>query len=107
MTNRTLIALVISLACCAALGAQQADQPTDPAEGLLLPQPTHFTNDGPAGRGGGPVTADLLKKAPADPSSWLHFGGNYASWRHSPIKALTPASLKNLRVAWMLPTRTP
>ncbi len=107
MTNRTLITLAISLACCAALDAQQADQPTDSAEGVLLPQATHFTNDGPAGRGGGPVTADLLTKAPADPSSWLHFGGNYASWRHSPIKALTPASLKNLRVAWMLPTGAP
>jgi alcohol dehydrogenase (cytochrome c) len=49
----------------------------------------------------------MLKKAPADPSSWLHFGGNYGSWRHSPIKALTPASLPKLRAAWMLQTGVP
>jgi alcohol dehydrogenase (cytochrome c) len=103
-----LLALALALACCAPLGAQQADQPANPGEGILPPPPTHWMNEsGKAGRGGGPVTDDLLKKSPTDPSSWLHYGGNYASWRHSPIKALTPASLKNLRVAWMLQTGVP
>jgi alcohol dehydrogenase (cytochrome c) len=68
---------------------------------------THWIHQGPAGRGGGPVTADMLRRAPADPSSWLHFGGNYGTWRHSPIQKLTPASLADLRVAWMLPTGVP
>ena len=107
MMHRSLVALAIVLACSTALVAQQADKPIDPAEALLPPPQTHFTHEGAAGRGGGPVTADMLKKSPSDPSSWLHFGGNYASWRHSPIKALTPASLKNLRVAWMLQTGVP
>ena len=81
-----------------------AQEPDQPGEGILPPPQTHWIHEGPAGRGAGPVTADMLKKAPADPSTWLHFGGNYATWRHSPIKSLTPASLKDLRVAWMLPT---
>ena len=85
-------------------GAASAQEPDQPGEGLLAPAQTHWIHEGPAGRGAGPVTDDMLKNAPADPATWLHFGGNYASWRHSPIKTLTPASLKDLRVAWMLPT---
>ena len=61
MLIRSLTALAI--VCCAfALSAQQADQPVDPAEGLLPPPQTHFIHEGAAGRGGGPVTADMLKK---------------------------------------------
>lgn len=68
------------------------------------PVRTHWTREEGAGRGGEPVTDEMLREAPADPSAWLHFGGNYASWRHSPIESLTPASVKRLRLAWMLPT---
>ena len=105
--TRRLVALdVVGLACDrrARRAAAGAQDPTEPAEASCAPPQTHWIHEGPAGRGAGPVTADMLKNAPADPSTWLHFGGNYATWRHSPIKALTPASLKDLRVAWMLPT---
>ena len=104
IVESTLLALTLAAFTAGAASAQESEQGS---EVPFVPLPTHWTNDGPAGRGAGPVTSDMLKKAPADPSSWLHFGGNYASWRHSPIKALTPASLKNLRVAWMLQTGVP
>src|SRR5688572_25341730 len=100
-----LLGVVLFPISASASWAQDADAPGE--AGILPPPPTHWTHDGPAGRGAGPVTADMLKKAPGDPTAWLHFGGNYASWRHSPIKALTPASLENLRVAWMLQTGVP
>ena len=105
-SSRRLVVSTSLTAAMAALGggAASAQEPDQPGEGLLAPPQTHWIHEGPAGRGAGPVTDDMLKNAPADPATWLHFGGNYATWRHSPIKTLTPASLKDLRVAWMLPT---
>ena len=67
----------------------------------------HWTADGITGRGGGPVDAAQLGAAPSDPSAWLHYGGNYQGWRHSPIRSLTPESVSNLRLAWMAPTGVP
>ncbi len=51
----------------------------------------------------GPVTDELLADSPTA-AAWLHFGGNFAAWRHSPIEALDAESLSSLRLAWMLPT---
>jgi alcohol dehydrogenase (cytochrome c) len=104
VVESSILAIVVAAATPLALPAQEASEGGAPA---AAPQ-THWLNEGgKAGRGAGPVTDDMLERAPADPSMWLHFGGNYATWRHSPIEKLTPASLENLRVAWMLPTGVP
>ena len=86
--------------------AQEGDQ--TPSEAILPPPPTHWIarRPGRARRRSGDRRHAEESRRPIR-RAWLHFGGNYASWRHSPIKALTPASLKNLRVAWMLQTGVP
>jgi alcohol dehydrogenase (cytochrome c) len=104
-SSRVVLCALLLLFAGAALPAQ--DEPEGGEAGVLPPPPTHWINEGKAGRGAGPVTDEMLRKAPADPSTWLHFGGNYQTWRHSPIDELTPQSAKNLRVAWMLPTGVP
>jgi len=98
--RKSMLALAL-VAIALPLLAQEA------GEAPLAPAPSHWINEGPAGRGAGPVTAEMLRRAPADPSTWLHFGGNYATWRHSPIRKLTAESARRLRVAWMLPTGVP
>ncbi len=67
----------------------------------------HWTTTAAVGRGLGPVGAQTLRDAPRDTSSWLHFGGNYASWRHTPIDRLTPDSVATLRLAWLAQTGVP
>lgn len=41
---------------------------------------------------------DLLK---ADPKNWLHYSGQYHSQRHSLLKEITTATVKDLVPAWM------
>ena len=102
--DRTLgLAFLLLALAAAVLPAQEGGEG---GEAAAAPQ-THWIHEGPAGRGGGPVTAEMLRAAPSDPSMWLHFGGDYATWRHSPIEKLTPESARRLRVAWMLPTGIP
>ena len=67
----------------------------------------HWTTDADIGRGEGPVDDQALRDAPANPAEWLHYGGNYASWRHSPIERLTPDSVGDLKLAWMAQTGIP
>ncbi len=67
----------------------------------------HWTTTAAVGRGLGPVGEQTLRDAPRDTSSWLHFGGNYASWRHTPIDRLTPDSVATLRLAWLAQTGVP
>ena len=69
-------------------------------EGLIGELTTHWIADEPAGDGGPPVDASMLADPYASPSRWLHYTGDYRSYRHSPIDALTPENVKNLRVAW-------
>jgi len=68
---------------------------------------THWTNDRAIGLGEGPVTTAHLLAGTADPSRWLHYGGDYANSRHSPVDDLTPDSVGRLQVAWSFPTGTP
>ncbi len=68
--------------------------------------PSHWINDRSIGLGGGPVTADDLRKGTADPEKWLLYGGDYANLRHSPVDDLTPETVGDLQVAWSFPTGT-
>ena len=72
-------------------------------EGVAAGPQTHWTATGAIGDGAGPVEQSLLEAAPTR-ESWLHYGGNYGSWRHSPITELTPESASGLRLAWIAQT---
>src|SRR5262245_15383250 len=54
-----------------------------------------------------PVTQKRLLKGTDDPSAWLMYGGNYESWRFSPLKDINRQNVKKLRVAWMFQTGIP
>ncbi len=54
-----------------------------------------------------PVTAERLLKGTDDPSAWLMYGGNYESWRFSPLTDINRENVKKLRVAWMFQTGIP
>ena len=72
-------------------------------EGVAAGPQTHWTATDAVGDGAGPVEQSLLEAAPTR-ESWLHYGGNYGSWRHSPITELTPESASKLRLAWIAQT---
>jgi alcohol dehydrogenase (cytochrome c) len=52
------------------------------------------------------VTQEMLNAAITPPDRWIQYGGNYRNFRHSPLKNLTPESVKKLSVAWAFPTGT-
>jgi alcohol dehydrogenase (cytochrome c) len=64
----------------------------------------HWVAESPAGRGGGPVTAEQLAGAHESASDWLHYGGGYNSWRHSPIEAITAENVATLQPVWVFST---
>jgi len=71
------------------------------------PNRNHWPTEAAIGRDEGPVGDQALRDAPSNPAEWLHYGGNYQSWRHSPIARLTPESVKDLKLAWMAQTGVP
>lgn len=54
-----------------------------------------------------PVTQERLLKGSADPSAWLMYGGNYQSWRFSPLKDINRRNVKKLAPAWIFQTGIP
>ncbi len=46
------------------------------------------------------VTPARLEHAGSEPQNWLTYGGNYQSWRHSPLDQIDTGSVKRLKVAW-------
>lgn len=98
--------LAASLALAAA-PAVAADAPAGaPGEVALPPPPSSWLAAKPVGASAGPVTQDVLAKGTEDPARWVLYGGDYRNFRHSPVKSLTPASVKGLHVAWSAPTGT-
>ena len=105
-------------ACTVFVGCEQATTPQeDPAsaeapaestavEAVAAPVIHHWTNDKEIGHGDGPVNAEHLLRAPSNPEQWLHYGGDYANHRHSPIDDITPENAASLKVAWAFPTGT-
>lgn len=114
--SRVGIGGVLTVVCVAmlAVGSSAFGQEEEEAgEGLsaelmemLGVNKTHWTNDKEVGRGAGPVTEATLRNSPTR-TDWLHFGGNYATWRHSPITELNPESIGNLKMAWAAQTGVP
>ncbi len=54
-----------------------------------------------------PVTQERLVKGTEDTSSWLMYGGNYQSWRFSPLKDINRQTVKKLAPAWIFQTGIP
>jgi alcohol dehydrogenase (cytochrome c) len=115
--NELAMALCLGLAACAQPWNRSAAPPPDQAatghaavapatdaEFQLAPLPTHWLAKQPVGTGAGPVTQAMLRDPFADRGRWLHYGGNYLGWRHSPLTSLSPANAKELRLAWAFPT---
>ena len=100
-TRRPIFACVGIL--CLLLGALPALAQSDELLEMLGTDRNHWTNDREVGRGLGPVTQAALRSSPQR-EAWLHFGGNYKAWRHSPITELDPDSIGDLEVAWTAQT---
>jgi len=83
-----------------------AEEKEQPAEIQLPPVPTHWKAEKPVGTSAGPVTPDMLRASQIPADRWIQYGGNYRNFRHSPLKTLTPESVKKLAVAWAFPTGT-
>src|SRR3954451_2112899 len=46
------------------------------------------------------ITFQQLRDGLKDPSSWLVYGGDYGSQRHSPLTQITPANVNRLVPQW-------
>jgi alcohol dehydrogenase (cytochrome c) len=53
-----------------------------------------------------PVTSERLLAAEHEPQNWLTYSGGYASQRHSTLKQLTAANVKNLSMRWIFQVRS-
>ena len=112
-TVTAMIAATLTIVGCEQATAPPGDPPhaTPPVETTAVeaaPAPVihHWTNAAQIGRGDGPVNVEHLLNAPSNPEQWLHYGGNYANHRHSPIDDITPDNAASLKVAWAFPTGT-
>ena len=47
------------------------------------------------------VSSSRLLNAAAEPQNWLTYSGTYFSQRHSPLKQIEPANVKNLEMKWV------
>ncbi len=103
MSWRTLVRNPVPLTAAVVLLAATSAVPMLAQEMEEQPQLTHWTSDGNIGGDKGPVTQQALDNSPTR-TEWLHFGGNYSSWRYSPIDELTPTALPELEVAWAAQT---
>lgn len=101
------------IVCCAiaALAFSSAVQSAPPTAKTPVDQisgrsSSHWVAEKPIDNGAGPVTNKLLRSAAKDSKNWLHYGGDYRNFRHSPLKSITPESVKNIKVAWTMATGT-
>lgn len=106
MTRSLCLLLAIGVFLTPAALRAEDDEGELAAEIALPDQGNHWLAEKPVGVSVGPVSQDMLTSAPADPSRWLLYGGNYRNYRHSPLKTLTPATAGKLQVAWAFPSGT-
>ena len=106
MVRAFSFAVALALSFSGAIGNAADTVAEAPAEIALPPGPTHWPAATPVGTKVGPVTDAMLKSGQPGTDSWLLYGGNYANFRHSPLKSLTPTSVKGLVAAWAFPLGT-
>lgn len=66
--------------------------------GALCATPTIVAAEAPY-----PAVTDARLAAP-EPQNWLMYRGTYNSWGYSPLAAITPANVKDLRPVWTFST---
>src|ERR1700694_439504 len=54
-----------------------------------------------AGSSWAQVTFDRLLNSDKEPQNWLTYSGNVSGQRHSLLKQITPANVKNLELQWV------
>jgi alcohol dehydrogenase (cytochrome c) len=101
-------ATTAAMESAAPAGVAAVNNPEPEADAALLRrQPTnHWLNDQAIGNNQGPVTIETLASGNTNPEQWLHYGGDYRNFRHSPVTALNPQSIQDLEMAWSMPTGT-
>ncbi len=52
------------------------------------------------------VTSDQLLHSQDAPQNWLSYSGGYQSQRHTTLKQITPANVKNLELQWVFQQRS-
>jgi alcohol dehydrogenase (cytochrome c) len=52
------------------------------------------------------VTSDQLLHSQDQPQNWLSYSGGYQSQRHTTLKQITPANVKNLELQWVFQQRS-
>ena len=52
------------------------------------------------------VTSDRLLHSDKEPQNWLSYSGGYQSQRHTALKEITPANVKNLELQWAFQQRS-
>ena len=104
----TAFGLALALAFgTAGFGLAQDSSTEAPAEIQLPPPPTHWKADKPVGTSAGPVTAEMLAVQSTPPDRWIQYGATGRGFRHSPLKTLTPQSVKKLTSPGRSPPEPP
>jgi alcohol dehydrogenase (cytochrome c) len=52
------------------------------------------------------ITSDRLVHSDKEPQNWLSYSGGYQSQRHTALKEITPANVKNLELQWAFQQRS-
>ncbi len=98
MSSPTVIRSVANGQMPAATLALLNSPATDQASSSTLPLPKGHSVKGTV-RNFVPVT-DAMLRHPAD-SDWLMVRGNYQAWSYSPLRQITTANVKELKLAWV------
>ncbi len=104
-----LVRVANGLTAAAAPATIGASGPATPAPASAILGASARSVSGPVGGPSGltvagkvanyrPVTDAMLKSPP--PGDWLMIRRNYQAWSNSPLKQITPANVKKLRLVW-------
>ena len=90
-----VVAAAVAFSSCATPAkdetpAKNAEEGELAAEIALPDQGHHWPAEKPVGTSAGPVSAEMLAARPVIRSRWLHYGGDYRNFRHSPLEDAQP-----------------
>ena len=105
---RIVVRLLFTLASCVLAGCSNEEKASAPL-GVRGLKDSHQTRPRPKETGSRrhpltPVTHERLLKGTDGGQDWLMYGGNYQSWRYSPLQDVNRQNVSRLRVAWSFAT---